>query len=97
MQAGSVIALFAAGIEPDLLVGTFVGATNAAQSEGRSFKSSAPPKKMPSSAGDGILGSSPTATEEAGSGLDDNWRSVVDEWFPTAGAALGRAPRFDGT
>jgi NTE family protein len=30
MQAGSVVALYEAGIEPDLLVGTSVGAMNAA-------------------------------------------------------------------
>jgi NTE family protein len=30
MQAGSVVALFEAGIEPDLLVGTSVGALNSA-------------------------------------------------------------------
>ena len=44
----------------------------------------------------GTSGSGPIAAEEAGPGLDDDCRPVVDEWLAVAGAALRRAPGFDG-
>ena len=44
----------------------------------------------------GTSGSGPTAADEAGSGRDDDWWTVVGERFAFAGTALGRAPSSRG-